>query len=119
MTTIPWAAPISAAVVSTSVGATGGGQGLDWWCSPGPGVGPRIMEPTADTGVIADSLAARGEGLHHIAFAVDDLDDTMVTLGGKGVQFVADHPVRNRMPVMDHAGRRVDDDIQFTFSHPK
>ena len=78
-----------------------------------------VMEPTADTGVIADFLASRGEGLHHIAFAVDDIDDTMRTLGSKGVQFVADHPVRNRMPMVDYAGRRFDDDIQFTFSHPR
>ncbi len=78
-----------------------------------------VMEPTADTGVIADFLAARGEGLHHIAFAVDDIEDTMTTLGQKGVQFVADAPVSNTMPMVDYAGRHFRDDISFTFSHPK
>lgn len=78
-----------------------------------------VMEPTAEHGVIADFLASRGEGLHHIAFAVDDIDDTMTTLGEKGVQFVADQPVSNRMPMVDYAGRRFDDEISFTFSHPK
>ena len=43
-----------------------------------------VMEPTADTGVIADFLAKRGEGLHHIAFAVDDIGETMHELGAKG-----------------------------------
>jgi methylmalonyl-CoA/ethylmalonyl-CoA epimerase len=78
-----------------------------------------VMEPTVDTGVIADFLAARGEGLHHIAFAVDDINNTMSTLGAKGVQFVADAPVSNSMPMVDFAGRRFEDDISFTFSHPK
>ena len=43
-----------------------------------------IMEPSGTSGVIADFLAKRGEGLHHVAFAVDDIEDTMHTLGGKG-----------------------------------
>ena len=77
-----------------------------------------VMEPTSETGVIADFLSSRGEGLHHIAFAVDDVDDTMATLGSKGVRFVADRPVKNRMPMVDYAGRHFDDDISFTFSHP-
>jgi methylmalonyl-CoA epimerase len=77
-----------------------------------------VMEPTADTGVIADFLAKRGEGLHHIAFAVDDVGETMSDLGAKGVRFVADQPVTNRMPMVDYAGRHFDDDISFTFSHP-
>jgi methylmalonyl-CoA/ethylmalonyl-CoA epimerase len=75
-----------------------------------------VMEPTADTGVIADFLAKKGEGLHHIAFAVDDIDDTMESLGSKGVKFVGDKPVSNRMPMVDYAGRHFDDDI--SFSHP-
>ena len=77
-----------------------------------------VMEPTGPTGVIADFLAKRGEGLHHIAFAVDDLDETMGELGSKGVVFVGDRPVTNRMPMVDYAGRRFDDEIAFTFTHP-
>lgn len=77
-----------------------------------------VMEPTADTGVIADFLAKRGEGLHHIAFAVDDLEDSVDDLQAKGVRFVGDRPVTNRMPMVDYAGRRFDDEISFTFTHP-
>ena len=77
-----------------------------------------VMEPTADTGVIADFLAKRGEGLHHIAFAVDDLEQSMGELGAKGVTFVGERPVTSRMPMVDYAGRRFDDEISFTFTHP-
>jgi methylmalonyl-CoA/ethylmalonyl-CoA epimerase len=77
-----------------------------------------VMEPTATTGVIADFLAKRGEGLHHIAFAVDDLDDTMSTFAGKGVQFVGGGPATLSTAMVDFAGRRIDGDITFAFSHP-
>jgi methylmalonyl-CoA/ethylmalonyl-CoA epimerase len=59
-----------------------------------------VMAPTAPTGVIADFLTKRGPGLHHIAFAVDDKPATLST------------------SMIDFAGRRFDDDISFTFSHP-
>lgn len=77
-----------------------------------------LMAPTADTGVIADFLAKRGPGLHHIAFAVDDIDDTMNTLRQKSVRFVDDAPIRKQLDVVDYAGRKFSDDIQFAFSHP-
>jgi methylmalonyl-CoA epimerase len=78
-----------------------------------------LMAPTGDTGVIADFLAKSGEGLHHIAFAVDDIEDTMGKLGKKGVQFVDHAPMRQQLNVVDYAGRTFSDDIQFTFSYPK
>lgn len=78
-----------------------------------------VMEPTADKGVIWEFLEQRGQGLHHIAFAVDDLDDMAKTLGAKGVTFVDDAPMRNQFPFVDYAGRVFDDEIRFTFSHPK
>ncbi|MFT4562307.1 MAG: methylmalonyl-CoA/ethylmalonyl-CoA epimerase [Gammaproteobacteria bacterium] len=77
-----------------------------------------LMEPTSDTGVIADFLAKRGEGLHHVAFAVDDIDDTMATLGRKQVQFVDGTPTVQSLDVVDYAGRSFSEDIRFTFSHP-
>lgn len=77
-----------------------------------------VMEPTAATGVIADFIAKRGEGLHHIAFAVDDIAETMDTLSRKGVRFVDDKPARLNLDFVDFAGRAFADDIQFAFSHP-
>ncbi|MCC6436238.1 MAG: VOC family protein [Acidimicrobiales bacterium] len=79
-----------------------------------------LMEPTGDGGVIADFLAKQGEGLHHIAFAVDDLQDTMDTLRAKKVAWVDPEPIANRMPVTDYAGRTFDDgEIRFAFTHPR
>jgi len=78
-----------------------------------------LMAPTADTGVIAEFLAKSGEGLHHIAFAVDDIEDTMGTLRKKGVQFVDQAPIRDQLDVVDYAGRAFSKDIQFTFSYPQ
>ena len=77
-----------------------------------------VMAPTSTTGVIAKFLSERGEGLHHVAFAVDDLDGTMSTLGGKGVQFVGD-PATLPSRLVDYAGRRIDGEIRFAFSHPR
>ena len=77
-----------------------------------------LMEPTTDTGVIADFINKRGERLHHIAFAVDDLEATMGALRKKAVRFVNDAPIRQQLDGVDYAGRAFSDDIQFTFSHP-
>ena len=77
-----------------------------------------VMAPTGDTGVIADFLTKRGEGLHHIAFAVDDIESTMNTLREKNVRFVDDAPVREKLDFEDFAGRKFSEDIQFAFSHP-
>jgi methylmalonyl-CoA/ethylmalonyl-CoA epimerase len=77
-----------------------------------------VMAPTGDTGVIADFLQKRGEGLHHIAFAVDDIQSTMNTLREKNVRFVDDAPVREKLGFEDFAGRKFSEDIQFAFSHP-
>jgi methylmalonyl-CoA epimerase len=79
-----------------------------------------LMEPTAPSGVIHDFLQRRGEGLHHIAFAVDDLDDTMATLRAKQVAWVDPEPMANRMPATDYAGRTfADSEIRFAFTQPK
>ena len=77
-----------------------------------------VMAPTGDTGVIADFLQKRGEGLHHIAFAVDDIQSTMNTLRKKNVRFVDDAPVREKLGFEDFAGRKFSENIQFAFSHP-
>lgn len=79
-----------------------------------------LMEPTAERGVIFDFLAKRGEGLHHVAFAVDDLEATMATLAAKKVAWVDPEPLRNRMPVLDYAGRAFEDsEIRFAFTQPR
>ena len=77
-----------------------------------------LMEPTTPDGVIGRFLARRGEGLHHIAFAVDDLDGTLATLGRKQVQFVAPVPATLKLDFVDYAGRAFSDEIRFAFTKP-
>lgn len=78
-----------------------------------------LMEPTSDSGVIADFLAKRGQGLHHIAFAVDDIESGYKNLQAKGVQFVDDAPVPVYLEGEDFAGRSFAGDIKLAFSHPR
>ncbi len=47
-----------------------------------------LMEPTDEHGVLARFIKARGEGLHHIAFAVDDLAAWLSALETKGVSLI-------------------------------
>lgn len=78
-----------------------------------------LMEPTAETGVIAEFLERRGPGLHHVAFAVDDVESGMRSLAARGVRFVEELPVRLRLAGEDFAGRRFDDEVKLTFAHPR
>ena len=77
-----------------------------------------LMEPIGDSGVIADFLARRGPGLHHVAFAVDDVSAGMERLAAKGVRFVDELPVELRLAGEDFAGRRFDGDAKLAFAHP-
>jgi len=77
-----------------------------------------LMEPTGDSGVIADFLSRRGPGLHHVAFAVDDVEAGMGELGARGVRFVDELPVELRLAGEDFAGRRFDGDVKLAFAHP-
>ena len=47
-----------------------------------------LLEPTAPDSPIAKFLAKRGEGLHHIALAVDDLESTVEKLKSQGVRLI-------------------------------
>jgi methylmalonyl-CoA epimerase len=47
-----------------------------------------LLEPTADDSPIARYLAKRGEGLHHVAYRVDDIDRTLDQLRDAGVALI-------------------------------
>ncbi|WP_242617818.1 methylmalonyl Co-A mutase-associated GTPase MeaB [Edaphobacter modestus] len=49
-----------------------------------------LLEPTAEDSVIGRFLAKRGEGLHHIAMKVADVDAMFVRLKENGVRLVSD-----------------------------
>jgi methylmalonyl-CoA epimerase len=61
------------------------------------GVGPSYVEliapVTEDTGV-ARFLAKRGPGMHHVAFAVADLERTLGELEARGVELIDSVPRR-------------------------
>ncbi|MFT5173182.1 MAG: methylmalonyl-CoA/ethylmalonyl-CoA epimerase [Gammaproteobacteria bacterium] len=77
-----------------------------------------LMEPFADQGVIADFLRKRGPGLHHVAFAVNNIDSGARQLAEKGVRFVEPAPFALRLEGVDFAGRAFNDDVKITFSQP-
>lgn len=77
-----------------------------------------LMEPLADEGVIADFLRSRGPGLHHVAFAVNDIDNGREVLAEKGVRFVEEAPFALRLEGTDFAGRAFNDDVKISFAHP-
>jgi len=49
-----------------------------------------LLEPTTEDSTIAKFLVKRGEGLHHVSLAVDDLAGTVERLKSEGVRLVND-----------------------------
>ena len=49
-----------------------------------------LIEPTAEDSVVGRFLAKRGEGLHHVALGVGDVDAMFERLRGQGVRLASD-----------------------------
>lgn len=71
------------------------------------GVHLELLEPTSPQSAIARFLEKRGEGIHHIAFATEDISAALAQARGAGVE-----PVQ-AMPFEGAAGKLV------AFLHPK
>jgi methylmalonyl-CoA/ethylmalonyl-CoA epimerase len=65
-----------------------------------------LLQPIGPDSPIAKFLAKRGPGIHHLCFAVDDLDDALEDLKSRGFRMV------NESPVPGADGKRV------AFLHP-
>jgi methylmalonyl-CoA/ethylmalonyl-CoA epimerase len=65
-----------------------------------------LLEPTASDSPVAKFLAKRGPGVHHICFAVKDLEAALRDLESRGFRLL------NARPVPGAQGRRV------AFLHP-
>ncbi|HEY6066759.1 MAG TPA: methylmalonyl-CoA epimerase [Thermoanaerobaculia bacterium] len=52
-----------------------------------------LLEPTGADSPIAKFLAKRGPGIHHVCFAVDDLEDAVKDLKARGFRLVNENPV--------------------------
>ena len=56
------------------------------------GTSVELLEPTSEESSLAKFIRERGEGLHHVAFAVEDIDRSMEELRGKGFRFIYEKP---------------------------
>jgi methylmalonyl-CoA/ethylmalonyl-CoA epimerase len=65
-----------------------------------------LLEPTGADSPIAKFIAKRGPGIHHVCFAVDDLENALSDLASRGFRRV------NESPVPGAGGKRV------AFLHP-
>jgi methylmalonyl-CoA/ethylmalonyl-CoA epimerase len=57
----------------------------------GPGY-VELIQPTNADGAIAKFMAKRGEGMHHVAYRVQDLDGTLERLARAGVRLIDETP---------------------------
>ena len=65
-----------------------------------------LLEPTAEDSPIAKFLLRRGPGLHHVCFAVENIEAALEDLGRRGFRLL------NSRPVAGADGKRV------AFLHP-
>ncbi len=51
-----------------------------------------LLQPTSPDSPVATFIAARGEGVHHLCFEVDDVAAAMAELKARGFRLVSDEP---------------------------
>lgn len=66
-----------------------------------------LLESTDPAGPVGKFIEKRGEGIHHIAFAVEDADGALKEAGAKGVQLI------------DKESRKGAEGLDIGFLHPK
>ncbi|MBL6963829.1 MAG: methylmalonyl-CoA epimerase [Bacteroidetes bacterium] len=66
-----------------------------------------LLESTDPDGPIARFIEKRGEGIHHIAFAVDDIEGRLKDLEEKGIQLIDKDPKKGA------------EGLSMAFLHPK
>jgi len=66
-----------------------------------------LLEPTSEESAVAKFIEKKGEGVHHIAFRVDNLVDALAECESKGVQLI------------DKAPRKGAEGLNIAFLHPK
>ena len=53
-----------------------------------------LLEPTAEDSPVAKFIAKKGEGIHHLAIRVEDLEAALAELREKGVRLIDEKPRR-------------------------
>ncbi|MDR1864866.1 MAG: methylmalonyl-CoA epimerase [Bacteroidales bacterium] len=66
-----------------------------------------LLESTDAEGTIAKFIEKKGPGIHHIAYAVDHVDEALAETEAKGIQLI------------DKKGRKGADNLTIGFLHPK
>ena len=66
-----------------------------------------LLESTDPEGPIGKFIEKKGEGIHHLAFAVDGLQASLDEVAGKGVQLI------------DQSPRKGAEGLDIAFLHPK
>ena len=66
-----------------------------------------LLESTDPEGVIAKFIETRGEGMHHIAFEVDSINDALKAMADKGAAMIDEKP------------RKGVENTDVAFMHPK
>lgn len=67
-----------------------------------------LLEPTSEDSTIAEFLEKRGEGIHHMAFAIEDgVANALAEVEAKGVRLI------------DKAPRKGAEGLNIAFLHPK
>lgn len=66
-----------------------------------------LLESTDPDGPIAKFIEKKGEGVHHIAFAVKNIEAALSESGGKGIQLIDKQP------------RKGAEGLDIAFLHPK
>jgi methylmalonyl-CoA/ethylmalonyl-CoA epimerase len=82
-------------------------QGVEALMCEGAGGAVELIRPLDPEGAIARFMEKRGEGFHHVALAVPDLDATLAALGARGVELI------------DQRGRRGLGGHLVAFLHPR
>ncbi len=66
-----------------------------------------LLEPTSEDSTIAKFIENRGEGVHHIAYATNDIKKALTKAEEKGVQLIDKEP------------RKGAEGLNIAFLHPK
>ena len=67
---------------------------------PAPTGGPsyvQLLEPLGDDTPVGRFLARRGEGIHHVGYAVADVVSALEAIGGRGVRLIDRRPRHGSM----------------------
>ncbi len=66
-----------------------------------------LLESTDPEGPVSRFIEKKGEGIHHIAFAVEDVEGALREAGSHGIQLI------------DHVPRKGAEELSIGFLHPK